>query len=73
MPLTGNFKNDVSELMRECKAHGKFGNGRRSSFKACQRRALAAAYSAKRRKAKGGTMATRRKKRSHHKRGTKRD
>lgn len=66
MPLTGHFKQDVSELMRECKKRGKFGTQTQSSFGVCRKRALAAAYSAERRKHRKGepTMA-RRKHRKH--------
>lgn len=50
MPLTGRLQNDISELMDQCKRSGKFGSLRKSSFKKCQKRALAAAYSVHRRK-----------------------
>ena len=50
MPLTGDTKKDIPELLHRCKHRGGFGNIKGKSFEVCKRSALAAAYSAKRRK-----------------------
>lgn len=51
MPLTGDREKDIPELMDQIKRTGKFGNMKRSMGKEKMRRAaLAAAYSAERRK-----------------------
>jgi len=52
MPLTSNAGDNIAELTRQCKARGKFGTQRRTSFKRCHLRAVAAGLSAARRKAK---------------------
>ena len=66
MPLTGNRKADISEMMDKIKARGTFGTmGRGKSKKVLRKAALAAAYSAERRKKVKG----RKKVRHHAKRG----
>ncbi len=49
MPLSGDTKKDIPELLHRCK-RGGFGNIKGKSFEVCRRSALAVAYSAKRRK-----------------------
>jgi hypothetical protein len=54
MPLTGDKKKDIPELMRKIRDKGTFGSaGHGKSKKKLRQMALAAAYSAERRKKKG--------------------
>jgi len=51
MPLTGNREQDIKEMMRKIDTHGTFGTaGHGKSKKKLRQMALAAAYSAERRK-----------------------
>ena len=54
MPLTGDRKKDIPELMRKIRDRGTFGTaGHGKSKKKLRKMALAAEYSAERRKKKG--------------------
>jgi hypothetical protein len=52
MPLTGNASANIKELSDQCKKRGKFGTQKRTDFKTCHLRAVAAGLSAARRRAK---------------------